>query len=288
MTTPFKIGVHRHVAPKLYHSWEAASNGALSQFLRSPAHMRAYLDREMRETPVLALGRAIHAAVLEPERFAQDYGLLPERMDRRTKEGKAQWGALIEQFGQGNVLSPEDHATCMAIRNAVHQHQTAAALISGTGDVELSVVWDDPYTGVRCKARWDRYSPEIPGGAIVDLKTTKDASRGAFERAIFTYGYHRQASLYLMGARVLDLPVRHYCIIAAEKEPPYAVAVYRITEGTIDATDEQVRELLRRYRQCQESGKYPGYPDEVQDITVPDWAWRLISGPLDELGEETA
>ena len=92
----------------------------------------------------------------------------------------------------------------------------------------------------------------------------------------------------MMGARVLKLPVRHYSIIAVEKSPPFGVAVYRITEGTVDASEDQVKALLRRYDECEKSGEYPDYPDEVRDISVPDWAWRIMEEQIWEIEEVTA
>ena len=31
--------------------------------------------------------------------------------------------------------------------------------------------------------------------------------------------------------------------------------------------------LLERYAECERSGEWPGYPDEVRDISIPEWAW---------------
>jgi len=280
-------GVYPGVSPVEYHQWSAASNSALNHLIRSPAHMETYMKEPLAETPALLLGRAIHAAVLEPDRFKAEYGMMPAGLKRTTKEGKETWTELVETFGEGNVLSADDYGICIRTRKRVHAKKTAHALIAGEGDVELSMVWEDEETGVLCKARWDRHSPEIAGGAIVDLKTTRDASPRDFERAIFSYGYHRQAAMYLMGAKALKLPVRHYSIIAVEKEPPFGVAVYRITEGTVDASEDQVKALLRRYAECMESGEFPDYPDEVRDIAVPDWAWRVMEEQIWEIEEVT-
>ena len=281
-------GVYPGIPPVVYHQWEAASNSALNHLIRSPAHMQAYIKEPMVDTPALLLGRAVHAAVLEPDRFGSEYGMMPAGLKRTTKEGKETWNELVETLGEGNVLSADDYGICVRTRERVHAKTTAHALITGTGDVELSLVWEDEETGVLCKARWDRHSPEIAGGAIVDLKTTKDASPREFTRAIYNFGYHRQAAMYLMGAKALSLPVRHYSIIAVEKVPPFGVAVYRITEGTVDASEDQVKALLRRYAECKEKDEFPDYPDEVRDISVPDWAWRIMEEQIWEIEEVTA
>lgn len=281
-------GVYPGTAMEEYHRWPAASNSRLSRLLRSPAHLRAYLDEPPADTDALRQGRAIHAAVLEPDLFKERFTSAPEGLDRRTKAGKDEWAALCARFGEPNVLKATEWDMCTQIRGNVHAHSTAHGLITGPGEVELSMLWTDPATGVLCKSRWDRHSPQLAGGAIVDLKTTKDASPRAFERAILNFGYHRQAAFYLRSARVHGLPAKHFSIIAVEKKPPYAVAVYRITEGVVDAAAEQIDALLRLYADCVEHDNWPGYPDEVRDISIPAWAWNVMDEETAEVEEMVA
>jgi len=278
-------GVYPDTPMDVYHTWPAASNSRLSRLLRSPAHLRAYLDEPQADTDALRHGRAIHAAVLEPDDFKARFACSPAGLDRRTKAGKEEWAALCDEFGEANVLKAAEWDMCLRIRDNVHAHSTAHGMITGPGEVELSMLWTDRASGVLCKARWDRHSPELAGGAIVDLKTTKDASPRAFERAIVNFGYHRQAAFYLRGAKARHLPARHFSIIAVEKTPPYAVAVYRITEGVVDAAAEQIDALLKLYAECLDRGEWPGYPDEVRDISIPAWAWGVMDEETAEVEE---
>lgn len=268
-------GVYPGTPMDEYHRWDAASNSRLSKLRRSPAHLKAYMEEPPPMTDALRIGRATHAAILEPDDFARLYVCGPEG-DRRTKAVKEQWDALEDQYGVGYVLKPFDYNVCLRVRDAVHVHTKATGMISGPGQVELSMLWEDDNTGLLCKARWDRYSPEIAGGAIVDIKTTRDASSREFERSLFSLGYHRQGAFYLMGGEARKLPARHFVILAVEKAPPYAVAVYRLTEGALSAGEEQIRPLLVKYAECKARGEWPGYPDEVQDIAIPAWAWGVV------------
>ena len=284
-----------------YHGWDAASNSRLTRLMRSPAHLRAYMDSQFTDTPALIFGRAAHTAILEPDDFGAQYvqasqcvadtakgkqcskdGTVP------LKGGGAVCGTHIRAIGESEVdmdvelLSEADYLHCLGMRDSVHATKRARGMLEGPGDVELSVTWVDEETGVFCKARWDRHSPELAGGAIVDLKTTRDASPLNFERSIFSYGYHRQGALYLQSAKAHDLPARHYTIIAVEKVPPYGVAVYRLTEGAIQGGEDQVSPLLRRYAQCLEEDHWPGYPDEVRDISLPAYAWNQLDSQVED------
>lgn len=274
-------GVYEHIPDARYHlQWDCASNSRLTLLRRSPAHLKAQLDEPRVDTEALTLGRAAHRCVLEPDLFAKQYVCAPD-VDRRTKIGKDTWADLELRFGPGAVLKRDRFDACERMRDAIRAHPAARALLAGVQHVELSLVWDDRGSQVRCKARLDGYAPEIHGGTIVDIKTTRDASLRAFEKAIFGYGYHRQGAMYLEGAFAHNLPAVNFVIIAVESEAPYAVAVYRLTEGAIDAGAEQLAPLLKTYAMCTTLGEWPAYSHEVQPIALPPWAWNQID-------EETA
>lgn len=263
-----------------YHRWSAASNSRLTKLLRSPAHLKAYLDEPDDDTNALIMGRACHSAILEPDDFAKRYGR-SSGADRRTKDGKQEWDDLLAKFGVGYVLKSDDYDGALKMRDAVQSHASASKLLAGDGDVEFSVVWDvetEPGLGegVRCKARLDKISPAIAGGVVVDVKTTKDASPRAFERSIFEYGYARQAAMYIDAARAAGYDAEHFVIVAIEKESPWAVAVYRLTEGAIEAGREQVNALLKTYAMCEALQSWPAYGEDVKDISIPVYAWSQL------------
>lgn len=273
------VGIHYDVPEAIYHALgrQFASNSRLSQLMRSPAHLKAYLDgaRDDDSTDATRMGSAIHCAILEPDHFGARYGCASQGIDRRTKAGKDEWAELQFRFGPDRVLKADEHRVCLAVRDAVLVHSAAKGLLR-TEHKELTLIAD--HDGLLVKSRLDAYNPYIGerDHTIVDIKTTQDASPRAFERTIFARGYHRQGALYIRSARMHKLPVRHFVIIAVEKDPPYAVAVYRLDEGTIDAGAQQVAKLIPRYRECLATDTWPGYGDGVQDIALPAYAWSQI------------
>lgn len=274
-----------------YHALDAASNSRLCQLRRSPAHLKAYLSEPSRDTLALKIGRAVHTAILEPDHFNQNF-VIPTQCEGVTAKKeqcrnpgvlyRAETGWLCGIHGKGLAsdesriaLSPDAYATCIRARDAIHKHPTAAKLIAGMTDVELSVVWDDAETGVRCKARFDGYVPNVAGGCIIDIKTTTDASPREFERAIFSRGYDLQGAHYLAGADAVDIPAAHFVHIAVEKEVAVA-AVYRLKDEVVTAGYARLQQLLKVYKHCLTTGEYPGYSDEIVDIGIPEWSWRQI------------
>lgn len=291
------VGLHLDVPAEVYHSWPGASNSRLSLLLRSPAHLWAELSAPPKpETPAQVLGAAIHYAALEPDLFTSKYAVA-EQCSASTKAGsRCSKGGSVRRdghwfcgqhdpggFADGTItLSPDDYATCLKVRDSVWRHPAAKVALSGEGMNEASMVWDDPETGVRCKARADRISLEL--GAIIDLKTTRDAREQSFSRDIFNYGYHRQAAFYTAAASLLlERQIGLHYIVAVEKEAPCAVAVYRLRDDAIEAGRQQLEALLRRYAECVEADHWPAYGDEPVEISLPTWAW----GQLDEQTERT-
>ena len=314
-------GVYEDVAMKKYHTWDAASKSRLWAMRQSPAHAKVIIDvstsgEDDDPTPGQVFGRAFHAALLEPDVFKAQYATADQCIAHTEKGSRCQKkGAFPLTNGKSicgihfkkalaedrslvldenvEVLSKKVHAACLTIRERVIAKARASGLVSGPGRAELSIVWEDPETGIMCKGRIDRHTvvkykvaavvKSIP--TIVDVKTTVDASDYAFERTIFRYGYHGQGAMYLDGAQEVDLPAEQYVIMAVEKKEPYESSVFRLNEAAIDAGRDLLRSLLLRYAWCKKKGIWPGYPDRVREIALPDWAWKATDDIILELEE---
>lgn len=284
MTIP-TVGIHRGMPAEEYHRWKAASNSRLGRLLRSPAHLQVAVE----DTANLRVGRAVHSAVLEPDLFASEF-IYPDQCAETTKKGDrcskngavcvggAWFCGIHAPAGAAQdartVISYGDYQVCLAVRDAVRRHPIVRDLLGQVGDNELSAVWDHAEAGVRCKLRADKVCADL--GIVLDLKTTKDASLDAFTRSIYNFGYHRQGAFYSDGLAAHSVEVGHFLFIAVEKEPPYGVAVYRLSDEALRAGRDQLRPLLATYRHCEETGEWPGYPEHIQDIGLPRWAWSQL------------
>ena len=251
---------------------------------KSPAHYRAWVEaQEEHDTPAQVFGRAYHCRVLEPERFAQTYVAEPQDAPRRpsvtqrkakkpspdTVAAIAFWDAW-EAENAGRIVLP---AEAFDVIEAMHRTLVAHPVVRGLmkdGHSEVTLQWVDGETGVRCKARADWWSPQRR--LLADLKTTDDASPEGFRRSIARYGYHLQHAHYCDGAQAAGVPVRNYLILAQEKEPPYAVAVYHIDAAAETRGYELRQRGLRVMRECIDRGEWPAYGAGITEITLPAWA----------------
>lgn len=250
---------------KEYRASPGVNKSTLWEIRKSPAHYKYLLDNPPADTQAMRFGRAVHAAVLRPNDFLVEYAVLPS-IDRRTNAGKQEYAAFVEDAAGKEVITAEEAAKIHSIATAVLQCPEAAALLEGC-EVEKSIFWTDPQTGIDCKGRLDAYKT----GIVVDLKTCVDASEREFTKSALKLGYDVQAAHYLRGVRALEgNSFVEWFFIAVEKEPPYAVNVLRADDAFIDRGTWQLMELLEKLRKCQEKDSWPGYGKN--DIILPAWA----------------
>lgn len=270
-------GLHRDVPYDVYDRWDAVRHSVLRHFNRSCAHAREAIVSPADQTEVQALGHAAHVAILEPERFLVEYVGAP-KFDKRTTAGKKGWEEFQAAHATSAVIPQEEYDLCLRLRDSVWAHPTASELLKGKGYNEASAYWIDPETGVACKGRLDRLTLLAGWPCVVDLKTTRNASRSAFAKDVHFYHYHQQAAMYLSGLTEVAPHPRKFMFIAVEKEPPYCPAVYELEEDAIDLGRDDFHKHLRLYADCVASGQWPGYGDGADYVSLPPWAFRPSHG----------
>lgn len=222
------------------------------------------------ETAALRLGTAIHCATLEPERFAREYVAQPDFGDGRTKaakEAKAAWEA--ERNPAAIVLDPDEHALAVRCAGAVREHPAARDLLRG-GLVEEVLTWTDEETGVACKGRLDYLTP----GWVLDLKSMRAETIGAFAREVAGRLYHGQITFYLDGAiasKRVDASSSQAFLLGVQTVEPYDVIPARIMPEDMERGRALYRGLLRRYAECRAAGWYPGLAPGIVNLSLPEW-----------------
>lgn len=253
-----------------YRSHPGVNKSTLWEIRKSPKHYKYALENPGEDTPALKMGRAIHMAVLQPEEFCQQYAIIPEGIDRRTKDGKAAWAEFLEANEGKELLTAEENQEVINIANSVRAEY--GALLEGCA-MEKPLFWDDPRTGIACKCRVDAMKELTDRFIMIDLKSTNDAGISAFTRGAVGYGYHVQAAHYMNGVRVNELnhgkPIDWY-FLAVEKKPPYACSLIRADDGFVDEGQYVLMGLMDKLDKCLTEDKWPGYGECV--MSMPAWA----------------
>jgi hypothetical protein len=240
-----------------------------------PALFKHWRDHGQPPKAAFDFGHAAHQLVLGegPETVVVD------APDWRTNAAKAQ---RDEAYATGKVpLLRHDYDHVVAMADALFEHPLAAALLDpAMGDAEQSMFWTDPPTGVWLRARLDWYRHRAPGRLLIpDYKTTDSAATEHVQRDMHKYGYYIQAAFYRAGANLLGAgDDAEFLLIAQEKTPPYLVNVVAPDENAVRIGERRMRQAIETYAECTATGRWPGYSDDVEYVSLPAWVERQYEG----------
>tara|TARA_R110002012_G_scaffold197522_2_gene366069 strand:+ start:607 stop:1326 length:720 start_codon:yes stop_codon:yes gene_type:complete len=231
------------------------SFSSLKEFIKSPAHFIAYKKREYVESASMRLGTAVHMALLEPQRFINEYDVTDLR--KNTKAYKE----MAEENPEITYMNNSDWATIQGIKRRFAQNLSAVDLLAHCKQREKEVkgeIHEVPFRG---------FVDAMSSSCIVDIKTTQDGSPEGFSRSVYNYGYHLQAAVYRELTGVDD-----YYIIAIENSSPYNVCIYKLSEGYLDKGFQMMTMGIAMFKEW--DGEETGYQDEdrLQVLELPNWA----------------
>jgi hypothetical protein len=247
-----------------YRKIPALNASSLKAILRSPAYYLWTQQRPDYDTDAMRLGRAVHAAVFEPELFKREFAVFPGS----ARRGKA-WDEFKAAHDARNILTQTQHDTATRMAYAVRSHPVCAQWLAH-GEAEQTIQWTDPDSGRKCKARLDWIGPE----GLIDLKTCRDPDLRSFGRDCMTYRYPLQMGFYTDGARAALSYRGPSRIIAVGSTEPHEVVPYRLDEPFLDLGRDQYRDAIRRLQACEESGQWPGLAPVEMPLVLPGWAFE--------------
>lgn len=288
-------GIYPGVPFADYQNIHAMNCSTLAWIKGSPAHMKEALDGnlEREDTAALGFGRALHVRILEPDSYTHRVKVkgpcaqLLKSGDRKNQPcGKSACGCVDGNWlcgthgGNSETLDP--NFEYLTVDEAARVEKAAAALRDRKLDTlrrargMFEVVMIAEVCGVLCKVRLDKYI-EKPC-AIVDVKkvagpkspgTVIDAE--GFESRIAKYGYGMIAALYCDVVEKLTGKMPRWYWLSVEDNVPFTPAVYRASDTCLAAGRNEYRALLHKYKNCINTGIWPGPADEPMELDGPKW-----------------
>lgn len=258
-------GVH-DISNELYHSSEGISRSMLMHFKKSPYHYHMRFNNpdfiHPEPTAALIMGDLVHTMILEPHKADDRYIVRPP-MDRRTKAGKIEYEKFMCSVSGRKVVDSEMIQQAVDMGVSVRDNNLAQLVLDGSL-YEKSIYFTHLETGIQCKVRPDIWRQ----GMVGDLKTTKDASYHSFQRSCFNYGYFLQAGMIHEALKSIIIDLEAFVFIVVEKEPPYAVAVYQLSEECIDHGIEEFNRLMVELAECKARDSFPSYGFNTIELPV--------------------
>jgi len=265
-------GIYPGVSFEEYCSWDAINHSKLCRIDKSPLHCKVLPSFD--KSAAIRLGQLVHCGRLEPDSLEKRYIVMPafEVMPENvTKTGAPSTSTATEfvkdcrsRFAKQaianklTIVSEAEYAAYQSAMAAILENQQVVDLIN-SGSTELSVVWHDSRTGLRCKARIDSQSPTC----LMDLKTSRDDNNKplpeSFEYSLWTYSYYSQAAWYQEGWRVLTGERLPFWFAVVGTTPPMQCIAAPIGELTLEFGRMKNIERLSLYAACKERDEWPGY-----------------------------
>ncbi len=276
-------GIYSGVPMDVYHGDLCVGPSISSTVIRtmegkSPKHAwRIYYGNPDRappsDAPHFTLGRAIHHLTGGEAQFLKHFAVRPPKWDSwRTNDAKA-WRK--EQVGLGmGVLEPDDVDTIQGVANSLNDHPTIQAGIM-RGLTEMTVVYRDHATGIWVKTRPDVLP--LYARMIVDFKTCADASRAKVAKSMGEFQYHIQLAMIDEAMwQAVGWEADEHVLIFAEKKDPYCLNIKPVEAEAIRWGRGQFRRSLDLFARCLEANEWPGYPDDQEPASVPDWLRKRL------------
>ncbi len=282
-------GIYEGIPFEDYLRWPFVSNSSLQPAERSMLHYHARPIIE--ETPAMRLGTLCHLGRHEPSALFRKYVVMPDltggiltkggelaKSPRSTAEYADRVAKWEEQNAGGKIVIPQSDLDAMTGMVAMlDQHPIAHEWFTAPGPVEVSIVWDDYETGIRCKGRIDKL---VPGKQlVVDLKSVRDCLK--FPSAIADRSYHRQGGMYTDGYATLTGELFGFGLVAVENEHPYGVMAAPLSAADVDLGREEYQTALRQIAAARKSNHWQGY-ESPAEWSLPGWR-RPKSETTDEV-----
>lgn len=261
----FEDGIY-DIPNDVYHSCAGYSRSRLMNLQKTIRHFEHSLEsKDDATSDAMAIGNAVHLFVLEPHLAVTSIVVAPD-FNKRTKDGRAAWEQFQED-NKGKIILFEDSynkATTMASM----LNERLDAEMEGyryTAQCEKSIFFT--IDGIQYKCRPDSFNQ----GIVIDIKTTRNASKRAFTRDAVDSGYLLQAAMIEKALDTICQQMIVYCLACVENTEPHATAMYMLDEDALDFGRKQFNALHEKLKTILE--KEPEFRDyETDYLTLPAWA----------------
>lgn len=288
-------GIHRDVPFDDYQTIDAVSNsGAIAHMRRSPLYYRAMRGVEVAGTKDMRTGNAVNDLVLQPDKFDSRLVVVGRCAATLAKggvcskngsvviDGRSLCGTHYDAERDGEtdpriVVNEEQLRRAKNMADAVLSDENAAPLLARCALREVTLLWTDERTGLRCKGRVDAMQDgtanpfQLP--AMLDLKKSRKARPADFPGEIMRRNYHGQLAWYDTGHHVLTgLHVEPWIVAVNDQtgDDVHEVGTYQIIADAIEAGREANRKTLALIKKCRDEDRYPGFGS--MPMSIPAWA----------------
>lgn len=269
------------VTDEQYHADKSAvGSSSIALMLQSPrAFYQGHFKGKMKpESNDMRLGKIIHMALLEPDRFESSYVVMPEfwgytNDGKRTnnanckdvKDKKAAW--LADRPPGQVIVTEEEMEQLRGMIESVNSHPQGPGVFS-KGKTEVVGYYRDPRTGIKCKIKPDFLGDDF--WMITDFKTCVSSDTMLFGSKAFGLRYDLRIWMYSYGVeQITGVRPEQQFFMACEKSWPYEAAVYFLTDEQRNQAQYDYNRAMDRLLACIESNHWPMRQTKMEPLYTP-------------------
>ena len=281
-------GLYEGIPEDVYHKCDYFSASYAKDLIQNPA----LAQEERKAKKCFDIGSAVHALKLEGrdtlnKRFAFVPGDAPAKPTNRQLEAKKpaettimaiQWWELFEKANSGKIfMAADDREIVEGCVKAIDAYPCVIKRgMFQKGMNEVTIIYTDFETGIRCKSRLDHLSAD---GFVDDLKTAADTTVYGFGRAIAKLRYYLQAGAYFIAANTVGIEIKGVRLCGVCSKPPFQVIVGEFSEAYLNIGQMEYCRALNIEKECRELGFYPNLNlpqslPSLYDVYNPDGSVR--------------
>ena len=252
----------------------------LTHWGRTPLEARYEQLHGNDSSSAMTVGSAAHAAILETNTFEDVFVTQPTAGglgfgDFRTKAAREARDTWLDEHKDSVTLTDSEYATAIGMRDATKKDEFLTSLLTSPGKNELTLVWTDKGTGLKCKARLDRITTYQGWNTLIDVKTARDLDTESCKRAIAKYHYHIRMAWYADALQLLFKGKKEIrvCLMWIKNSPPYLGRVQDLEDDSLAEGRRQYKRLFKLQAEGLKNNKWPGFPDCVEPVELPSWAY---------------
>lgn len=210
----------------------------LKHLLKSPAHLRSYLDNPPKSTPAMVFGSAFHCFTLEPDKFNDrfyilDTNLRPEKEKGMTSKINKTWKSEELDHAKAQdkeIITMDELSKIESMCDSLFSHEYVVDIVKQCKR-EQAITWPNNRMHcldiIQCKGKLDLQSFDF----IADIKTTAEfGGIDKFKYDCKKYHYDMQAAFYCDG-----LGLDQFKFIVIGKEYPHSVGIFDVSPEFLES-----------------------------------------------------
>lgn len=256
----FKRTLPSHV----YHAdREILSSTMIKPMLVSPAdYINSLLT--FKRTKAMDYGTMLHMQVLEPHTKNEVVAIFPGPLD--TTEGRA----FVAQNPDRICISLADYSELVTAADVVrssHFRGRPFYKFIEEGEVEPSIYYKDPVTGLACRTRPDLMHPEF----TFDLKSTRYNCPIMFQRDAVDLHYDLQAYMYSLARCIFEgtTKAKPFIFVKVASSGSFSTHFMPCSDDFIKNGHEKYVAALTAIKACSDTDHWPAPHGEVAMDLLP-------------------